>query len=175
MKLKRTICYILYNAFAIRLPKTNAKISLGSKAIRGALVRGFAEHAGAGLDIQKGAQISRSLSIGDNSGVGINCILQGKVSIGDNVMMGPEVWIYTRNHKHSDVDIPMKEQGFETEKPVSIGNDIWIGSRVTILPGVNVGDGAIIGTGSVVTKDVPPYTIVGGNPAKVLKSRKAHL
>lgn len=172
MNLKRILCYLLYNTFAIRLPKTNSKISLGSKAIRATLVRGFAEHAGERIDIQKGAQISRSLSIGNNSGVGINCVLQGKVVIGDNVMMGPEVWIYTRNHEHSDITVPMCDQGFEEERPVHIGNDIWIGSRVTILPGVTVGDGSIIGTGSVVTKDVPPYTIVGGNPARVLKSRK---
>lgn len=172
MKLKRTLCYLLYNLFAIRLPKTNSRLSFGSKAIRAALVRGFAEHAGKGIDIQKGAQISRSFSIGNNSGVGINCVLQGRVVIGDNVMMGPEVWIYTRNHEHSDVTIPMRDQGFEEEKPVYIGNDIWIGSRVTILPGVTIGDGSIIGTGSIVTKDVPPYTIVGGNPAKVLKYRK---
>lgn len=172
MRIKRNLCYLLYNIFAIRLPKTNARISLCSKCIRGALVRGFAEHAGKGIDIQKGAKISRALSIGNNSGVGINCVLQGKVIIGDAVMMGPEVWIYTRNHKHSDLNIPMRDQGFEEERPVHIGNDVWIGSRVTILPGVTIGDGSIIGTGSVVTKDVPPFAVVGGNPAKVLKSRK---
>ena len=57
-------------------------------------------------------------------------------------------------------------------KPVHIGNDVWLGSRVTILPGVNIGNGCIIGASAVVTKDVPDYAVVGGNPAKILKYRK---
>lgn len=90
-------------------------------------------------------------------------------------MMGPQVFIYTQNHNHDRTDIPMIAQGYEEEKPVVIGDDVWIGSRVTILPGVHIGEGAIIGASSVVTKDVPAYSIVGGNPAKVIKSRKTDL
>lgn len=171
MDIKKNMCYFLYYAFAIWLPKTNARISLGSKSIRESLTRGFVDKAGKGIDIQRGARFSRSISIGNNSGVGINCILQGKVIIGDNVMMGPSVWIYTRNHRHDLTDVPMREQGFEEEKPVIIGNDVWIGSRVTILPGVKIGTGSIIGTASVVTKDVQSYTVVAGNPAKVIGQR----
>lgn len=62
-------------------------------------------------------------------------------------------------------------QGTEEKKMVTIGNDVWIGQRVTIMPGVTIGDGCIIATNAVVTKDVPPYSVVGGVPAKVLKSR----
>ena len=125
---------------------------------------------GKNIDIKK-ERFSKSMKIGDNSGIGINCVLQGDVSIGNNVMMGPEVWIYTRNHEHARTDIPMRDQGFEAEKPVVIMNDVWIGSRVTILPGVKIGNGVIIGTGAVVTKDIPDYTIAAGNPAKVVKNR----
>ena len=66
----------------------------------------------------------------------------------------------------------MMEQGFEEERPVVIGNDVWIGDRVIILPGVHVGDGSILAAGAVVTKDVPPYAIVGGVPAKLIRMRK---
>lgn len=171
MNIKQVVCYSLYYGIAIHLPKTNARFSLGSKTIRAALVRGFVRSAGKNIDIQKGARFGKSLKIGDNSGIGINCVLQGDVSIGNNVMMGPEVWVYTRNHKHSRTDIPMRDQGFEEEKPVVIMNDVWIGSRVTILPGVKIGNGVIVGTGAVVTKDVPDYSVVAGNPAKVVKNR----
>lgn len=66
----------------------------------------------------------------------------------------------------------MGAQGLSKPEPVVIGNDVWIGSRVTILPGVHIGDGAVIGAGAVVTKNVPEYEVWGGNPAKYLKSRK---
>lgn len=170
-KLWAAVCYALYHIIGIRFPRSNARISLGAKRIRGALTRGFIAYAGKNINIQRGAEFSRKLSIGDNSGVGIDCQLQGTVTIGNNVMMGPEVYIYTRNHAHDRVDIPMIEQGYEEERPVTIEDDVWIGSRVTILPGVTVGRGAVIGASAVVTKDVPAYAVVGGNPAKVLKMR----
>ena len=170
-KLWAAVCYALYHIIGIRLPKSNTKMSLGAKRIRGGLVRGFIAYAGKNINIQRGAEFSRKLSIGDNSGVGINCQLQGAVTIGNNVMMGPEVYIYTRNHKHNRTDITMIQQGYEEERPVTIEDDVWIGSRVTILPGVTVGRGAVIGASAVVTKDVPAYAVVGGNPAKVLKMR----
>ena len=65
----------------------------------------------------------------------------------------------------------MDMQGFEEEKPVTIGNDVWIGDRVVILPGVNIGDGCIISAGAAVTHDVPAYSIAGGVPAKVIGKR----
>ena len=92
---------------------------------------------------------------------------------GDNVMMAPDCIIYVRNHESSRLDIPMCEQGSTEERPVVIGNDVWIGGRVIILPGVKIGDGAIIGAGSVVTKDVSEYDVVAGNPARVIKNRKS--
>ena len=170
-KLKASLCYGLYWSVAIRMPKSNAKLSFGAKSIRAGLARGFIAYAGKNINIQRGAEFGRRLQIGDNSGVGVNCVLQGKITIGSNVMMGPEVYIYTRNHKHDRVDMPMNQQDYEQERPVTIEDDVWIGSRVTILPGVTVGRGAVIGASAVVTKDVPPFAVVGGNPAKVLKMR----
>ena len=102
----------------------------------------------------------------------VNAHFYGKVIIGDNVMIAPDCVIYVRNHESSRLDIPMCKQGSTEERPVVIGNDVWIGGRVIILPGVKIGDGAIVGAGSVVTRDVSEYDIVAGNPARVIKNRK---
>lgn len=169
-EIKKKLYYVLYS-ISKYMPKSNARLSFGAKKIRAHCARGFCEYVGENVNIEKGATFSRRIRIGDNSGIGINCNLQGMITIGSNVMMGPEVWIYTRNHKHDSITEPMINQGFEEEKPVVIGDDVWIGSRVTILPGVKIGNGAIIGASSVVTKDVMPFSIVGGNPAVLLKNR----
>ncbi len=85
--------------------------------------------------------------------------------------MGPEVVIYTRNHAFSRTDIPMQQQGYQEYKSVIIGDDVWIGRRVIILLGVNVGEGCIIGAGTILTKSIAPHSVVAGNPGKVLKMR----
>jgi len=129
---------------------------------------------GVGVNIERGAYFSTGdqLSIGDYSGLGVNCQCVGPITIGRDVMMGPDVIILTQNHAVSDVTKPMRGQGALPRRPVIIEDDVWIGTRVIILPGVTVHTGAIIGAGAVVTKDVPAYAVVGGNPARVLKYRK---
>ena len=106
------------------------------------------------------------------SGKSVTCKLQPGVSIGDNVMMGPECLFYTSNHRIEATDIPMNKQGYDGLHPIIIGNDVWIGARVIILPGVHVGDGSVIGAGSVVIHDVEPYSVIAGNPAKLISKRK---
>jgi maltose O-acetyltransferase len=172
MTLKQMVCKILYVGFAKFLPKSHSKISFGAKRIRGGLARCMIQHAGDNINIERGAEFATDLSIGDNSGIGINCIISRGVSIGNNVMMGPECFVYTSNHNFENPEIPMIQQGYKAMEPVTIGNDVWIGSRVTILPGVKIGNHCIIGASAVVTKDVPDYAIVGGNPAKILRMRK---
>lgn len=168
----KSIYKILYKVCAVRMPLSDSKYSFGSKEIRRFLTKKIILKMGENVNIEKGAEFFDSLEIGNNSGVGVNCVLSGKVIIGDDVMMGPEVFIYTFNHRFDRTDIPMWKQGHESMKPVQIEDDVWIGSRVTILPGVKIGKGSIIGASSVVTKDVQPYSIVGGNPAKLLKMRE---
>ena len=87
-------------------------------------------------------------------------------------MMGPDCIMYSYSHAHDRLDIPMDQQGFEDPTPIHIGDDVWIGHRVTILPGVHIGKGTVIGAGSVVTKDTPEYSVVAGNPARVVKYRE---
>ena len=157
--------------FASRLPNSYSRIKIGQKAFRKLCGKLILAECGKNVNIEKNAVFSSRVTLGDNSGIGIRASIGGETHIGKNVMMGPDCIIYTRNHAFSRTDIPMYEQGFQEEKPVFISDDVWIGGRVIILPGVKIGTGAVIGAGSVVTKDVPDYAIVGGNPAKVLKYR----
>lgn len=109
----------------------------------------------------------------------VNCEIGQFCSISDEVVIGgaehPINWVSTspvfQNVKHSGPKKKFSEFDFEGIKKTVIGNDVWIGRRAIIKAGVTVGDGAVIGSGSVVTKDVPPYAIVGGVPAKILKYR----
>lgn len=126
---------------------------------------------GAEVNIEKDAIFSQKVTLGDFSGIGINAKIYGECHIGAFVMMGTDVTVITRNHRFDRTDVPMMKQGFEDEKPVYIGDDVWIGDRVIILPGVHIGNGCIIAAGSVVTKDVAPYTVVGGVPAHFIKER----
>ena len=111
------------------------------------------------------------ISIGKGSGLGVNCLVHGPLEIGEKVMMGPDVVILTHTHNIDRTDIPMGDQGSRVAK-VTIGNDVWIGMRSIIMPGVKIGNGAVIGAGAIVTKNVPDYAIVGGVPAKIIKYRK---
>ncbi|MCA9960202.1 MAG: acyltransferase [Anaerolineales bacterium] len=119
-----------------------------------------------------GRNIGVGLHVGSNSNIGrysyIGC--SGKIEIGENVMMGPRVGLFAENHKFEQVDIPMKEQGIE-RKPIIIEDDCWLASSVTVLAGVTIGCGSIIAAGSVVTNDIPPYSVAAGSPAKVIKRR----
>ena len=111
------------------------------------------------------------LEIGDYSGLGLNARLDGPgIVIGNNVLMGPDAVILTGNHKHDDITMPIQAQGIETA-PVIIEDDVWIGTRVIILPGIRIGKSSIIGAGAVVSKDVPPFSIAVGNPARVVRKR----
>ena len=87
-------------------------------------------------------------------------------------MMAPEVYIIDNNHISDDINIPMCFQGKTQNKVTIIENDCWLCARVMIMPGRIIGHGSILAAGAVITKDVQPYSIVGGNPAKLIKKRK---
>jgi len=93
-----------------------------------------------------------------------------KIVLGDNVLMGPGVFITTSNHGVARNGMPMHDQT-ATEADVRIGNDVWLGAHVVVLPGVTVGDGAICAAGAVVTRNVNEYAIVGGVPARTIGER----
>lgn len=114
----------------------------------------------------------RNLTIGDDVDLSLDVVIMsaGGVTIGERTLIGFRTIIISGNHR-----IPIKRERIfnsgEILKPVTIGSDVWIGANVVILPGVHIGDGAVIGAGSVVTKSVEKFTIVGGNPAQVIRRR----
>lgn len=171
MKIQRMCCRVLYEVLLSKLPSSMAIGGKIYQRMRGWAVKHFIAHCGTNVNVEDHAKISSKVSLGDNSGIGTHARIGGTTFIGDNVMMGRECIILTQNHAFDRTDIPMIAQGFQEEKPVFIGNDVWIGHRVTILPGCRIGDGVIIGAGAVVTGEIPPYTIVGGVPAKVIRKR----
>ena len=179
MKLGKRIRLAAYYCFARHLPATNHPFSMGhrlrSRKIRRFICKGLFKYAGENINIERGARFGdgSQVEIGDNSQIGVDFELLGPAmfKIGSNVMMGPEVIFITINHKFDRLDTPIRRQGHYAAEAITIGDDAWIGARAIILPGIIVGKGAIVGAGAVVTKDVPEYTIVGGNPANVIKYR----
>lgn len=129
---------------------------------------------GKGVTFYPGIKINpaHKIEIGDHVDLawGVIITTSGGVSIGNRTLIGYKSMILSSNHV-----IPSNRQRiFEAghlSKPVAIANDVWIGGNCTILPGVTVGEGAVVAAGSVVTKDVPPFTIVGGIPARIIKER----
>ncbi|MBR5515130.1 MAG: CatB-related O-acetyltransferase [Clostridia bacterium] len=170
--IKRKVGALFYYTIAKKLPASYSGIKVGQTLLRRLCGKLMLKKCGKGVNIEKNASFSYKVSLGDYSGLGVNSKIYGSCTIGDYVMMGEDVTVITRNHKNDSVDIPMLKQGFDEEKPVVIGNDVWIGDRVIILPGVEIGDGCIIGAGSVVTKSVPPYCVAAGVPCKIIKQRK---
>lgn len=111
--------------------------------------------------------------MGAGSSIAQNCSISGEnagVFIGDHVMIAPNVVIVAFNHGYADTEIPMGSQK-NTESPIVIEDDVWIASNCTIGKGVRIGKGSIIAANSFVNKNVPAYSIVGGVPAKLIKSR----
>ncbi|MBU4067907.1 MAG: acetyltransferase [Proteobacteria bacterium] len=112
------------------------------------------------------------LRIGHNSQLGHNCVVPRDISIGNDVIMGPNVVIWAISHKFSSAEVPIRLQGSTDRNPPVIGNDVWIGERSIIMPGVKIGSHSVIGAASVVTRDVPDYAVVAGIPARIIRMRK---
>jgi len=116
--------------------------------------------------------IGEGMTIGDHSNIGPYCYIgcSGHVSIGSHVLMGARVSMHAENHNIDQVDVPIDAQGV-TRHSIVIEDDCWLGGGATILAGVRVGHGAVVAAGAVVTRDVPPYAVVAGVPARVVRHR----
>lgn len=136
---------------------------------------------GKGSEFRPGAYAvtCSKIYLGDNVVIRPSCMLFahpdasdfGKIFIESNVMLGSGVHIYVSNHRYDQLELDIIEQGHSEPKSVTIKRGAWLGANVIILPGVTVGENAVVGAGSVVTKDVVSNTIVCGNPAKYIKQR----
>ena len=111
------------------------------------------------------------IRIGDNSGLGENCKIPNGSHIGKDVMMGPQCYFIQPNHRFERKDIPMRMQGYCRPLPVTIEDDCWIGHGVIATAGRKISKGSIIAAACVLTKDFPEYSIVGGNPGQLIKTR----
>lgn len=110
-----------------------------------------------------------NISVGNNFYANNNCTILdcAKITIGDNVLIGPNVSFYTPNHA---MDATERKAGYERSLPITIGNNVWISGSVTILPGVTIGDNSVIGAGSVVTKSIPANVVAAGVPCKIIRT-----
>jgi len=174
----KTFYLLFYYGFAKYLPKSTAPlIGKVAQLIRRFLCERIFTQSGKKLNVENGVYFGtgKDFRVGYRVGFSSNFkSLNRIVEIGDYVMIGEDTLFLGGVHNFERIDIPILKQGSGGKMPLKIEDDVWIGVRVIVLPGCkHIGKGAIIGAGAVVTKDVPDYAIVGGNPAKVIKFRNS--
>lgn len=145
-----------------------------SMSIRGSFWSLFLKKCGRNFHVYKGTRIisPQNIEVGDDVWFNESCYIVGGggLKMGSNVMLARNVSLITSNHGYGSKDVPMLKQPI-VSAPIEIGDDVWFGVNSVVLKGVKIGKGAIIGAGSVVTKDIPDYAIVGGVPAQIIKYR----
>lgn len=156
VRLSDFIQRIIYDKFL--LPKYEYKVQESVK------------ESGRNLSVNGPTYINAETYLGDNVNFnGMRITGEGSVKIGDNFHSGSDCLILTSNHNYNGNKIPYDETSIE--KRTVIEDNVWLGTRVTLIPGVKIGEGSIIQAGSVVTKDIPKYAIAGGSPAKIFSYR----
>lgn len=173
-KIERYFFLAFYYGFAYWLP--NSYLPIVGKFfnwIRVRCVHHIFEYCGKIRTINRKVDFHRGtyIRMGDDSGIGANTNIPEDTIIGKNVIVSRNVFILDRNHRYDRLDMPINNQGFYAKKQVIIEDDVWIGLRCILTPGRTVKKGSIVAMGSVLTKDFPEYSVVGGNPAKLIKSR----
>ncbi len=172
-KVSQLICLALYYGLARWFPKSGVLFNIGG-GFRRALCKHIFKKYGKKFNVERGAFFGKGveIEIGDYSGIGINANIPGDTIIGNYVMMGPNTIIFPHNHEFSDTETPMMFQGNTTKMKTVIEDDVWIGQNVMMTPGRHIAKGSVIAAGCVLTKDFPEYSVIGGNPSRLLKSRK---
>lgn len=174
----RKIYLIFYYGFLRHLPKSTMPV-IGKLAqyLRCFCCKRLFLYAGDKLNVEQGVYFGngKDICVGNEVGFSTNVkIFNRSMNLGSYIMIGEDSVFLGGNHFHERTDIPIAHQGSSKNKELlTIGDDVWIGVRVIVLPGCkHIGKGVIVGAGAVVTKDIPDYAIVGGNPARILKYRK---
>ena len=170
--LKKTMSLMAYRLIAKHLPQGLVPVGKFAGKFRKVTAGQLFSQVGENFSVGKGASFGdgSSIELGEYANLGINFSHTGKgrVIFGNHIMMGYECMFITSNHKAMPGG---RYSGLET-KDIIIGSHVWFGHRVIVLPGVSIGDHAILGAGAVVSKDVPAYSVVAGNPATVVKYRE---
>ena len=168
---KKVFCYLIYICLAKHLPDGLGPIGRVANMLRRTVTRPLLKRPAKTFSIDAGSDYGNGccLEISEHTNIGPNFSLTGSgtVTFGEHVAMGKECMFITQNHRYLEEGY----DGFEI-RDIVVGNNVWFGHRVIVLPGIRIGDHTIIGAGAVVTKDVPEYAIVAGNPARVIKFRK---
>lgn len=171
----RSLALFLFYSIANKLPEP--PLPLGSLSMR---IREFLcsfIFLNQGLDVKIHGNIyfgsGVNVCIGNYSNISVGSWISSDTVIGSDVMMGPYAFIISASHSTANLQVPMRLQGMQKARPVIIGDDVWIGAHVIILPGVNIGSHSIIAAGSVVTKSFPSYSLIAGNPAQLKRLRNA--
>jgi acetyltransferase-like isoleucine patch superfamily enzyme len=163
---RRFGCSISYRAMIDIEPSTHVEFGKGSSVGAGTVI------VSQGYDrrIKTELRVGRNTYIGENNNIRV---ADAPVIIGDNCMISQMVSLISSNHQVGPPSTLLSQSGLDRKKSgIRIGNDVWIGCNVVVLPGTSIGDGAVIGAGSVVTADVAPYQVVGGNPARMIRTRE---
>ena len=171
-KIAYKVAYFIYYRFASKLPSSDLAKTRFPKRLRAWCGKYLLDRCGKNINIEKNVQLNwGGISLGDNSGFGEGSIIGGNTIVGNNVMIGRQLITIPRNHVIDSIEIPMIQQGFTKPSYIRIDDDVWIGDRVTILQNVHIHSHSVIAAGAVVTKDVPEYAIVGGDPANIIRYR----
>ena len=172
--LGRVLLCSVYYGVAYHLPSVDAPCGRVFQYLRHFCASRLLKSCGRSVRVNPKADIGsgRRVSVGNNCNLAERLKVIGDLTLGNDVMLGPEVVFISYNHEVSDLTVPMRAQGATESRPIFVGDDVWIGMRAMVMPGVRIGNHSIVAAGSVVTKDVPAWSIVGGNPAKLIKYRK---
>lgn len=175
MQFSRIFFTLLYYGFARWLPVSYYPGGRIAKSIRSFCCRHIFEYCGNNVNIERGASFGKGdkVRLGNNSGIGINARIKRNTIIGDYVMMGPNFVVQESRHSFDRTDIPMGLQPILPHQQVTIEDDVWIGADVMIIGTRTVSKGSIIAARTVLVRNFPPYSIIGGNPSRLIRSRKA--
>lgn len=172
-KLTKTIALAVYYVFAQHFPTQPMPGYQLGYALRRLLMKYILDECGCGIVVKQHCKIGSAtgLKVGDRSQLGDNARIGQHVKLGCDVVMGPDVIIMANAHAFEDPSTPINKQGAQPINPVTVGDDVWLGTRAIILPGVTIGKGAIVAAGAIVTRDIPAFAIAGGNPARIIRYR----
>lgn len=176
MKISSLFWLAVYYGFARYLPPSNRNIigRMGG-VIRKQCAYHLFKKCGKDINIEHMAHFGKGqdIEIGEHSNIGIRCTVPNNIKIGDDVMMGPDSYFFgSDSHRFDRTDIPMIFQGRRNDLGrTEIGNDVWIGRQCIMTGGKKIGSHSIIGAGAVICKNVPEWSVAGGNPIRIIRNR----